>query len=92
MAQTCEKFAAGDNLHQALFTNPQIFLETHILGTAVLMDACRKYGIERYHQVSTDEVYGDLPLERPDLLLSGKLNDVPSGRLFRADLGSLQIG
>ena len=67
MAQTCEKFAAGDNLHQALFTNPQIFLETHILGTAVLMDACRKYGIERYHQVSTDEVYGDLPLERPDL-------------------------
>lgn len=48
-------------------TNPQIFLETNILGTAVLMDACRKCGIERYHQVSTDEVYGDLPLDRHDL-------------------------
>ena len=36
------------------------------MGTAVLMDACRKYGIKRYHQVSTDEVYGDLPLDRPD--------------------------
>lgn len=47
--------------------NPEIFLKTNILGTQVLMDACRKYGIKRYHQVSTDEVYGDLPLDRPDL-------------------------
>ena len=47
--------------------NPTIFLETNIIGTSVLMDACRKYGIKRYHQVSTDEVYGDLPLDRPDL-------------------------
>ena len=50
-----------------LFENPQVFLDTNIIGTSVLMDACRKYGIKRYHQVSTDEVYGDLPLDRPDL-------------------------
>ncbi len=46
--------------------NPDVFLKTNILGTQVMMDACRKYGITRYHQVSTDEVYGDLPLDRPD--------------------------
>jgi dTDP-glucose 4,6-dehydratase len=45
-------------------------LQTNILGTQVLMDACRKYGIQRYHQVSTDEVYGDLPLDRPDLFFT----------------------
>ena len=42
--------------------DPGIFLKTNILGTQVLMDACRKYGVKRFHQVSTDEVYGDLPL------------------------------
>ena len=50
--------------------NPSIFLQTNIIGTSVLMDACRKYGITRYHQVSTDEVYGDLPLDRPDLFFT----------------------
>ena len=50
--------------------NPTIFLTTNIIGTSVLLDACRKYGIKRYHQVSTDEVYGDLPLDRPDLLFT----------------------
>ena len=50
--------------------NPEVFLNTNIIGTAVLMDACRKYGIKRYHQVSTDEVYGDLPLDRPDLFFT----------------------
>lgn len=50
--------------------NPEVFLQTNVLGTAVLMDACREYGIVRYHQVSTDEVYGDLPLDRPDLLFT----------------------
>ena len=50
--------------------NPEVFLDTNIKGTAVLMDACRKYGIQRYHQVSTDEVYGDLPLDRPDLFFT----------------------
>lgn len=52
--------------------NPEIFLETNIIGTSVLMDACRKYGIGRYHQVSTDEVYGDLPLDRLDLFFTEK--------------------
>ena len=51
--------------------DPGIFLQTNIMGTATLMDACRKYGITRYHQVSTDEVYGDLPLDRPDLFFHG---------------------
>ena len=50
--------------------DPEIFLKTNILGTQVLMDACRKYGITRFHQVSTDEVYGDLPTDRPDLLFT----------------------
>ena len=59
-------FAAESHVDRSI-TNPCIFLETNIMGTAVLMDACRKYGIDRYHQVSTDEVYGDLPLDRPDL-------------------------
>jgi dTDP-glucose 4,6-dehydratase len=50
--------------------NPEIFLQTNVIGTSVLMDACRKYGNIRYHQVSTDEVYGDLPLDRPDLFFT----------------------
>ncbi len=50
--------------------NPEIFLQTNVIGTSVLMDACRKYGNIRYHQVSTDEVYGDLPLNRPDLFFT----------------------
>ena len=50
--------------------DPEIFLRTNIIGTSVLMDACRKYGITRYHQVSTDEVYGDLPIDRPDLFFT----------------------
>ena len=62
-------FAAESHVDR-LIANPEIFLETNIIGTAVLMDACRKYGIERYHQVSTDEVYGDLPLDRPDLFFT----------------------
>lgn len=62
-------FAAESHVDRSI-ENPGIFLETNIKGTAVLMDACRKYGIIRYHQVSTDEVYGDLPLDRPDLLFT----------------------
>ena len=62
-------FAAESNVDRSI-ENPTIFLETNIIGTSVLMDACRKYGIERYHQVSTDEVYGDLPLDRPDLFFT----------------------
>lgn len=59
-------FAAESHVDRSI-ENPEIFLETNIIGTSVLMDACRKYGIGRYHQVSTDEVYGDLPIDRPDL-------------------------
>lgn len=59
-------FAAESHVDRSI-ENPEIFLKTNILGTQVLMDACRKYGIKRYHQVSTDEVYGDLPLDKPDL-------------------------
>lgn len=62
-------FAAESHVDRSI-ENPQIFLETNILGTQVLMDACRKYGIKRYHQVSTDEVYGDLPLDRTDLFFT----------------------
>lgn len=62
-------FAAESHVDRSI-ENPGIFLQTNILGTATLMDACRKYGIERYHQVSTDEVYGDLPLDRPDLFFT----------------------
>lgn len=62
-------FAAESHVDRSI-EEPQVFLRTNILGTQVLMDACRKYGITRYHQVSTDEVYGDLPLNRPDLVFT----------------------
>ena len=62
-------FAAESHVDRSI-ENPSVFLNTNILGTQTLMDACRKYGIERYHQVSTDEVYGDLPLDRPDLFFT----------------------
>lgn len=62
-------FAAESHVYRSI-ENPEIFLQTNIIGTSVLMDACRKYGIQRYHQVSTDEVYGDLPLDRPDLFFT----------------------
>ena len=62
-------FAAESHVDRSI-DNPEIFLKTNILGTQVLMDACRKYGIKRYHQVSTDEVYGDLPLDRKDLFFT----------------------
>lgn len=62
-------FAAESHVDRSI-ENPDIFLQTNIIGTSVLLDACRKYGIKRYHQVSTDEVYGDLPLDRPDLFFT----------------------
>lgn len=62
-------FAAESHVDRSI-ENPEIFLKTNIMGVQVLMDACRKYGIKRYHQVSTDEVYGDLPLDRPDLFFT----------------------
>lgn len=62
-------FAAESHVDRSI-ENPQIFLITNVVGTGVLMDCCRKYGNIRFHQVSTDEVYGDLPLDRPDLLFT----------------------
>lgn len=62
-------FAAESHVDRSI-EDPGIFLHTNIAGTATLMDACRKYGIQRFHQVSTDEVYGDLPLDRPDLFFT----------------------
>ena len=62
-------FAAESHVDRSI-ENPEVFLKTNILGTQVMMDACRKYGNIRYHQVSTDEVYGDLPIDRPDLFFT----------------------
>ena len=62
-------FAAESHVDRSI-EDPGVFLRTNILGTQVLMDACRQFGIDRYHQVSTDEVYGDLPLDRPDLFFT----------------------
>lgn len=62
-------FAAERHVDRSIL-EPELFLKTNIISTGVLMDACRKYGIKRYHQVSTDEVYGDLPLDRPDLFFT----------------------
>lgn len=62
-------FAAESHVDRSI-ENPEVFLKTNVLGTGVLMDACLKYGVERFHQVSTDEVYGDLPLDRKDLFFT----------------------
>lgn len=62
-------FAAESHVDRSI-ENPFIFLETNIMGTACLLEASKKYGVGRFHQVSTDEVYGDLPLDRPDLFFT----------------------
>lgn len=62
-------FAAESHVDRSI-ENPSVFLETNILGTQVLMDACREFHVGRFHQVSTDEVYGDLPLDRPELFFT----------------------
>ena len=62
-------FAAETHVDRSVI-DPAVFLKTNILGVQVLMDLCRKYDVKRFHQVSTDEVYGDLPLDRPDLLFT----------------------
>ena len=65
-------FAAESHVDRSI-EDPGVFLRTNILGTQVLMDACREFGIRRFHQVGTDEVYGDLPLDRPDLFFTEAL-------------------
>ena len=62
-------FAAESHVDRSI-EDPEIFLKTNVIGTQVLMNAARKFGVKRFHQVSTDEVYGDLPLDRPDLLFT----------------------
>ena len=62
-------FAAESHVDRSI-ENPSVFLQTNVVGTGVLMDACRAFGNVRFHQVSTDEVYGDLPLDRPDLFFT----------------------
>lgn len=62
-------FAAESHVDRSI-DDPGIFLQTNIIGVQLLMDACRKYGVRRFHQVSTDEVYGDLPLDRSDLFFT----------------------
>ncbi|MBP3328468.1 MAG: dTDP-glucose 4,6-dehydratase [Clostridia bacterium] len=62
-------FAAESHVDRSI-EDPEVFLRTNILGTQVLLDATNKFGVPRYHQVSTDEVYGDLPLDRPDLFFT----------------------
>ena len=64
-------FAAESHVDRSIET-PELFLQTNVLGTETLMDVCRELNIPRYHQVSTDEVYGDLPLDRPDLFFTEK--------------------
>lgn len=62
-------FAAESHVDRSI-EDPSVFLQTNVMGTAVLLDACRKYGVTRFHQISTDEVYGDLPLDRLDLFFT----------------------
>lgn len=70
-------FAAESHVDRSI-ENPEIFLNTNIIGTNILLDACKKYGIDRYHQVSTDEVYGDLPIDRPDMFFTEETRINPS--------------
>ncbi|MEF9962229.1 MAG: dTDP-glucose 4,6-dehydratase [Erysipelotrichaceae bacterium] len=62
-------FAAESHVDRSI-TDPEIFVRTNVVGTTTLLDAAKKFGVKRYHQVSTDEVYGDLPLDRPDLFFT----------------------
>ncbi|MGI6240200.1 MAG: dTDP-glucose 4,6-dehydratase [Christensenellales bacterium] len=62
-------FAAQTHVDRSI-DDPAVFVKTNVLGTQTLLDACRAFGVSRFHQVSTDEVYGDLPLDRPDLLFT----------------------
>lgn len=66
-------FAAESHVDKSIET-PQIFFETNVIGTMVLLDACVKYGVKKFHQVSTDEVYGELPIDRKDLFFTEKTN------------------
>ena len=70
---TVVNFAAESHVDKSI-EDPGIFLKTNIVGTGVLMDACREYDVQRFHQISTDEVYGDLPLDKPDMFFTEETN------------------
>lgn len=70
-------FAAESHVDRSIEA-PDLFLQTNVMGTAVLLDACRMFEICRFHQVSTDEVYGELPLDRPELLFTEDMPLHPS--------------
>lgn len=74
---TVVNFAAESHVDRSL-KNPELFIRTNVIGTEILMDACLKYNVGRFHQVSTDEVYGDLPLDRPDLSFTEESKIKPS--------------
>ncbi len=74
-------FAAESHVDRSI-EDPGIFVQTNVMGTRVLLDASRKFGVKRYHQVSTDEVYGDLPLDRPDLFLQRRHHSTPPARIL----------
>ena len=62
-------FAAETHVDRSV-KNPEEFVRTNVMGTTTLLDACRDFKTPRFHQVSTDEVYGDLPLDRPDMFFT----------------------
>lgn len=62
-------FAAESHVDRSI-SEPTLFFKTNVIGTQILLEACKKYGIKRFHQISTDEVYGELPLDRKDLLFT----------------------
>ena len=82
-------FAAESHVDRSI-SNPEIFLRTNVMGTQVLMDACRRHGIKRYHQVSTDEVYGDLPLDRPELFFT-ELTPIHASSPYSASKASADL-
>ena len=75
--QVVINFAAESHVDKSI-EDSTVFLKTNILGTQILMDACKEYNVHRYHQVSTDEVYGDLPIDRPDLMFTEESPIQPS--------------
>lgn len=82
-------FAAESHVDRSI-ENPELFLKTNILGTQVLMDASLKFNVKRFHQVSTDEVYGDLPLDRPELLFS-ETNPLQTSSPYSASKASADL-
>jgi dTDP-glucose 4,6-dehydratase len=84
---TVINFAAESHVDRSI-SNPEIFITTNIIGTQVLMDSCRRNDVGRYHQVSTDEVYGDLPLERPELTFNEESPLCPSSPYSASKAGA----